>query len=339
VNYILKDENAIYYECGYSSDNALYLKCGSEAFFITDSRYTVEAEEKVRGASVITAANLIAAARKLLKKEKIKKLAFDPKEWSVQAFEALSTKSSIHFRRIVDLSHKKRIIKHNDELKILAEAAKLGRKAFKALEKEISRNGFGKDEFQLTYMAKSILSSYGKYDLSFDPIVAVGANAAKPHALPTSKHLQKGDLLLVDAGLKYQRYCSDRTRTVYAEKNFHFSTEQHFKSRKIQKAYDTVLKAHDRAIAKARSGMKAKEVDALARNVIEKAGFGKYFVHSTGHGVGLDIHEMPYISKRSKTVIEDGMVYTIEPGIYLPGQFGIRIEDMVTMVSGRAVVL
>ena len=339
MNYILKDENAIYYECGYSSDNALYLKCGSEAFFITDSRYTVEAEEKVRGASVVTAANLIMAARKILKKEKIKKLSFDPKEWSVQAFEALSAKRDIHFRKIPDLSHEKRIIKRDDELKIIAEAARLGRKAFKALEKEIGRNGFGEDEFRLTYMAKSILGNYGAYDLSFDPIVAIGANAAKPHALPTSKKLKKGDLLLVDAGLKYKRYCSDRTRTVYAKKNFHFATEQHFKSRKIQKAYDTVLKAHDRAIAKARSGMKAKEIDALARNVIEKAGFGKYFIHSTGHGVGLDIHEMPYISKRSKTVIEDGMVYTIEPGIYIPGHFGIRIEDMVTMVSGRAVVL
>jgi Xaa-Pro aminopeptidase len=146
-------------------------------------------------------------------------------------------------------------------------------------------------------------------------------------------------MLLVDAGLKYKRYCSDRTRTVCAEKGFVFDTAQHFGKKKMQKAYDTVLKAHDRAIAKARSGMKAKEVDALTRDLIEKAGFGKYYVHSTGHGVGLDIHEMPYISSRSDTVIEDGMVYTIEPGIYIPGKFGIRIEDMVAMVDGRAKVL
>ena len=339
MNYILKDENAIYYECGYSSDNALYLSCGSEAYFITDSRYTIEAGEKVRGAEVVTAANLIAAARKIVKKSKIKKLSFDPKEWSVREFEALSAKSSIHFRKIEDFSHKKRIIKREDELKILAKAAKLGAKAFTALEKEIGKNGFGKEEYRLHYMAQSILSDFGRYDLSFDPIVAVGPNAAKPHALPTGKRLKKGDLLLVDAGLKYKRYCSDRTRTVYAGRDFRFETQQRFKSRKIQKAYDTVLKAHDRAISKARSGMRAKAIDALARDVIEKAGFGKFFVHSTGHGVGLDIHEMPYISKRSKTLIEDGMVYTIEPGIYIPGEFGIRIEDMVAMVRGRAVVL
>ncbi len=339
MNYILKDENALYYECGYSSDNALYLKCGSEAFFITDSRYTVEAEEKVTQAEVITSPNLIKTVRKLMKKAKIKKLSFDPKEWSVGAFEALSAKSGILFRQKPDFSHKKRIIKHDHELEILATAAKLGRKAFQRLEQEIDTHGFGEDEYRLTYTAKSILSDFGRYELSFDPIVAINANAAKPHALPTDTRLQKGGLLLVDAGLKYKRYCSDRTRTVYAGKHFQFRTRQHFTKRKIQKAYDTVLKAHDHAIHKARSGMRAKKVDALTRDLIEKAGFGKYFVHSTGHGVGLDIHEMPYISSRSETIIEDGMVYTIEPGIYIPGAFGIRIEDMVAMVDGKAAVL
>lgn len=339
MNYILKDENALYYECGYSSDNALYLKCGSEAYFITDSRYTVEAKEKVKGAEVITARNLITAARKVMKKARLKKVLFDPKEWSVNAFEVFSAKSSIVFKQMPGFSHKRRIIKSDEELKILTQAAKLGRKAFKVLEKEISKNGFRENEYRLTYTAKSILSDFGNYDLSFDPIVALNANAAKPHAHPTETKLKKGDLLLVDAGLKYKRYCSDRTRTVNAGKNFHFHTAQQFKSRKIQKAYDAVLKAHDNAIDKARSGMKAKKVDALTRDIIEKAGFGKFFVHSTGHGVGLDIHELPYISSRSNTVIEDGMVYTIEPGIYIPGEFGIRIEDMVAMVEGRAVVL
>jgi len=175
--------------------------------------------------------------------------------------------------------------------------------------------------------------------LSFDPIVAIGSNAAKPHALPTKRVLRRGDLLLLDAGLKYQRYCSDRTRTVRIGRDFTFRTKQNFENKKIQKAYDTVRKAHDKAISKARSGMRARDVDALARDVIDRAGFGKYFVHSTGHGVGLDIHEMPYISSRSRTKIADGMVYTVEPGIYIPGQFGIRIEDMVVMIDGKAKVL
>ena len=100
-----------------------------------------------------------------------------------------------------------------------------------------------------------------------------------------------------------------------------------------------VLKAHDNAIEKARSGMKAKKIDAFTRDIIEKGGMGKYYVHSTGHGVGLDIHEMPYISAKSDMHVEDGMVYTVEPGIYIPGEFGIRIEDMVAMENGRAVIL
>jgi Xaa-Pro aminopeptidase len=339
MNYMLKDENAIYYECSYSCDNALYLSLGSEAFFITDSRYTIDATQNVKNAIVVIDRDLYGAAVSLLKKARVKKVIFDPKEWSVDGFERVSSQCKVKFEPQLDFSHKKRILKNDEELKILSKAAKLGAKAFKALAKEFCENGFGENEYTLTYRAKAILSDFGKYELSFDPIVAVNANAAKPHAMPTSSKLAKEDLLLVDAGLKYKRYCSDRTRTVQADKDFLFETKQNFKRKKIQKAYDTVLKAHDNAIAKARSGMKAKKVDALTRDIVTKAGFGEYYVHSTGHGVGLDIHEMPYISAKSDTVIKDGMVYTIEPGIYIPDEFGIRIEDMVAMVDGKAVVL
>ncbi len=339
MNYILKNENAIYYECGYSCDNALYIKLGAEAFFLTDSRYKIEAERSVVDAEVIIELDLYKKANAIIKESKIKKLNYDPKEWSLFAFDKLTDKLNIKLKPKPDMSHKKRIKKSFEEIETLTIASQLGADAFDFFADMIRSDGFKIDEYSLTYMAKTALSEYGKYELSFDPIVAVNANAAKPHATPTTDILHKKDLLLVDAGLKYKRYCSDRTRTVYANKNFSFDTEQRFKDKKIQKAYDTVLKAHDNAIEKARTGMKAKEVDALTRNIIDKAGFGKYFVHSTGHGVGLDIHEMPYISSKSDTIIEDGMVYTIEPGIYIPDEFGIRIEDMVAMIDGRAVVL
>jgi len=336
---MLKDENAIYYECGYSCDNVLYLRLGSDAFFITDSRYTIDANENVLGAKVCINGDLYGEALSLLKKYKVKKVIFDPKEWTVAGFGRVSENCKVKFKPELDFSHKKRIIKSDEELEILAKAVKLGAKAFKQLAKEFRKNGFGQDEYTLTHMAKGIFGDFGKYELSFDPIVAINKNAARPHALPTETVLEKDDLLLVDAGLKYKRYCSDRTRTVYADKGLLFETQQTYKSKKIQKAYDTVLKAHDNAISKARSGMKAKKVDAFTRDIVEKAGFGEYYVHSTGHGVGLDIHEMPYISTKSDTIIEDGMVYTIEPGIYVPGEFGIRIEDMVAMVDGKAKVM
>jgi Xaa-Pro aminopeptidase len=339
MNYIVKDENAIYYECAYSSDNALFLKLGSEAFFITDSRYKIDAEENVKNATVIIDRDLYARANKLIKKSKIKKLRYDPKEWDIFSLSVLQKDLKTKFKEVPDFSHKKRIIKSSQEIIILKKAAMLGAAAFDSLAKTIQKHGFKQSEQMLTFMAKAMLSQKGKYELSFDPIVAVNGNAAKPHATPTDKKLKKNDLLLVDAGLKYKRYCSDRTRTVSAEKCFEFTTKQKFKKKKIQKAYDTVLKAHDNAIEKARSGMKAKKIDALTRDIITKAGFGEYYVHSTGHGVGLDIHEMPYIASKSDTIVEDGMVYTIEPGIYIPGEFGIRIEDMVAMINGKAVVL
>ena len=339
MNYIVKDENAIYYECAYSSDNALFLKLGSESFFLTDARYAIEAQVEVENATVIIVSDLYAKAHELIEKSKIKKIKYDPKEWNLFHFHQISNNLKVKFKEVADLSHKKRIIKSSEELLLLRKAAVLGAKAFDDFSALIHKHGFKKDENFLTFMAKAMLSQKGDYDLSFDPIVAVNANAAKPHALPTDTKLRKHDLLLVDAGLKYKRYCSDRTRTVSAHKCFNFSTEQKFKKKKIQKAYDLVLKAHDNAIEKARSGMKAKKIDALTRDIITKGGMGEYYVHSTGHGVGLDIHEMPYISSKSDMRVEDGMVYTIEPGIYIPGEFGIRIEDMVAMVRGRAVVL
>jgi len=338
MNYIHRDENALYYECGYSNDNAIYIKVGSEAYFITDSRYEIEAKEAVRGASVVITRDIVAKSAKILKKSKIKKCLIDPNEWSLYQYEKLSS-SGITFKPKLAMSHKKRIIKTSKEIKILNKAAKIGAKAFDKCADFFENIGIGSSEKVLNFEAEIILRDSGEYPLSFEPIVAVSENAAKPHAIPTDRVLKRGDLLLMDAGIKYKRYCSDRTRTAFVGDSLEFSYRQKFKDKRVQKAYDIVLKAHDKAISKARSGMRAWEIDRIARDVIEKAGFGKYFVHSTGHGVGLDIHEMPYISSKSKTVIEDSMVFTIEPGIYIPDKFGIRIEDMVVMKKGRAKIL
>lgn len=237
------------------------------------------------------------------------------------------------------MSHKKRIIKTNKEIKLLDKAAKIGAKAFDECAKFFVSEGIGLSEKRLAFEVERILRGEGKRDLSFNPIVAIGKNAALPHAMPTNRVLKRGDLILIDAGIKYKRYCSDRTRTAFIDEAFKFDYSQHFSKKRIQKAYDTVLKAHDKAIEKAKSGMRAKKIDAIARDIIQKAGFGKYFVHSTGHGVGLDIHEMPYISPRNRDRVEDGMVFTIEPGIYIEDSFGIRIEDTIVMENGRARVL
>lgn len=339
-NYILKNENAIYYECSYSCDNVLYLKLGSEAFFITDSRYMQEAQKEVRNASVIISANLIEEALKIIKKSNIKSLVYDGNDFTYSLFSKLKQALDIELVNKEKFSQLKRMIKSDDEITILHKAAKLGRKGFERFAKYLQKNGFEQSEKLLTFKAYEKMTQKGQLEVSFDPIVAINENAANPHAKPTDNILRKNDLLLVDMGIKYKRYCSDRTSTSHVDfDNFSFGREQKFSKAKHQKIYDIVLKAQENAISKARIGMKARDIDKLTRDIIDKAGYGKYYIHSTGHGVGLDIHEYPFINAKSEIIIEENMVFTIEPGIYLPNEFGVRIEDTVAIINSKAHIL
>ncbi len=339
-NYILRDENAVYYECGFSCDNEIFLKFSNEAFFITDPRYTLAAKESVKEAEVVEADDIFKAAREIIRKSRVKKIFYNPKEWALEDFKKVFEKLSVYAYAKSNFSQKKRIIKTKEEISKIKKAVKLGEMAFFDFALFLQKEGENRSEKELFFEISAILSQKGERDLSFPPIVAINENAAKPHAEATKRLLKKGDLILVDAGLKYERYCSDRTRTAYFDGFINFEKEQRFKDRRIQKIYDTVLKAQESAIKAVKPGVKAYEIDKAAREVIEEEGFGKYFVHSTGHGVGLDIHELPVISFKDKnTVLKENMVFTIEPGIYLPGEFGVRIEDMVVVNESGCEVL
>ncbi|AFL67637.1 M24 family metallopeptidase [Sulfurospirillum barnesii] len=340
-NYILQNENALYYECGFSCDHAIFLKLGSEAFFITDARYTTEASEAIANATVLEGArgDLLKTARLLIRKSGIKSLCYNPAEWDVEAYAKLSETLRITFCKRPNFSQQKRMIKTKGELELLKKAAHFGKEAFEHFGVFLKQHGKGMDEKRAFFEAEAILKHHGALGISFEPIVAFGENAAKPHALPTCKTLQEDELILFDAGVKYERYCSDRTRTTCFNERLCFEKEQHFSDALKQKVYDTVLRAQEAALKAVRVGVKTNEIDKAAREVIDKAGFGSYFVHSTGHGVGLDIHELPIISARSKTVIEENMVFTIEPGIYLPKQFGVRIEDTIIVRNNGAEIM
>ena len=339
-NFILLDENAVYFEASFSCDNVLFISLEGNNYFITDARYTTEAKEFCKNCEVIESSNLIQTAKEILIKNKIKKIVFDPNDFKYSTYIKLTQDLKTRFIPKENFSKQKRIIKSDEEIKILKKAAKLGREGFKDLAKFIRKNGFKQSEQYLFFKGIEKMSKSGKLDLSFDPIIAINENAAKPHALPTSKKLKKDDLILVDAGVKYKRYCSDRTCVTSANfEKLSFKREQKFKNKKHQKIYDLVYKAQLNAIENARVGMKASDIDALTRSVIEKAGYGDKFIHSTGHGVGLDIHEFPNINSKSDVIIEDNMVFTIEPGIYLPKEFGVRIEDTVVMKNGKAIIL
>ena len=341
-NYILQNENAVYYECGYSCDNCIYISLQNESFFITDARYTIDAKQNIKSNTEVVITNdLIKQAKKILKKSKIKKLVFDPNDFSHFAFTTLSDDLKIKFIPKPYFSKQKRIIKSDNEIKLIKKAMKLGRNGFVKFQEYLLNEGYGKSEKYLAYMAQIFLSNYGKYDLSFEAIIAVNENSAKPHAHPSAKTYNQKDLLLFDGGIKYKRYCSDRTVTFGNNLELISNTQrkQKFTNKKHQKIYDIVLKAQETTIKKARVGMKASQIDAIGRDIITKAGYGKYFVHSTGLGVGLDIHEYPNISSRSDVIIEENMVFTVEPGIYLPNEFGVRIEDTLVMNSKKAIIL
>ncbi|MDD2887042.1 MAG: M24 family metallopeptidase [Aliarcobacter sp.] len=339
-NFILQNENAIYFECKFSCDNVIFLNLGEEKYFITDARYIIEAKEYAKNCEVVQSSNLIETTKEILRKNKIKKIVFDPNDFTYSTYTNLTEALKTQFIAKANFSKLKRVIKSDKEIILLKKAAVAGREGFKELAKFIRKNGFNQTEQFLYFKAFEKMSQIGKLNISFEPIVAINENAAKPHALPTSKKLKLHDLLLVDAGIKYKRYCSDRTCTSHVDfENFNFKREQKFKNEKHQKVYDIVLKAQLNAIEKARVGMKASQIDKLTRDVIDKSGYGKYFVHSTGHGVGLDIHEFPVINSKSDVIIEDNMVFTIEPGIYLPDEFGVRIEDTVVMQNGKAIIL
>ena len=164
---------------------------------------------------------------------------------------------------------------------------------------------------------------YGAEDISFDLITITGKKTSLPHGVPADDLVKEGDFFTCDFGAVYEGYHSDTTRTVAVG----------FASDEMKQIYDIVLKAQLAALEKIKPGIKCSDVDKTARDIISEAGYGEYFGHSTGHGVGLDIHELPFVSSKSDTILEQGMVITDEPGIYLPDKFGVRIEDMLSVTE------
>ncbi len=216
-----------------------------------------------------------------------------------------------------------RMIKDEKELKILEEACSL---ADYAIEFGVSEIKEGKSELDVLNAIEYALKQKGVTEMSFSTMVLTGANAASPHGNPGNNKIQKGDLVLFDLGVVVDRYCSDITRTVaYGDIND-----------KQKEIYDTVLKAQLAALEVSKPGVTAQEVDLTARRIIADAGYGEYFPHRLGHGLGISVHEYPSLTETNPLVIQEGMVYTIEPGIYVPGIAGVRIEDDVYITSNGA---
>ncbi|MEH7176489.1 M24 family metallopeptidase [Neobacillus vireti] len=257
----------------------------------------------------------------------VRKVAIEKEHMNVERFEYLTALfPNAAFVSAEEKLRQLRMIKDSKELKIIEEACAL---ADYAIEVGCSEIEEGKTELDVLNAVEYALKKKGVTEMSFSTMVLTGANAASPHGNPGAAKIQKGDLVLFDLGVVVDRYCSDITRTVaYGDIN-----------EKQKEIYDTVLKAQLAAIEASKPGVTAAEVDLTARRIISDAGYGEYFPHRLGHGLGISVHEYPSMTETNQLVIEEGMVYTIEPGIYVPEVAGVRIEDDVYITADGVKVL
>jgi Xaa-Pro aminopeptidase len=316
------------YLCGFTGSNAALCVSATRAALFTDGRYIVQAKAQTQSARVvISKESALGDACVWLAKCGAKRAWFDPDHVTVAVLEKM--RGSIDRRRKnffipleTPLVSGVRQVKDDDELASIGDAAQLGCELFEELLPKIES---GTTEIAVAAQLEYAARSRGAEGMSFETIVASGPRSAMPHGHAGQNRLPRNGFVTLDFGVILDGYCSDMTRTVHLGKV----------SRRERFAYEAVLEAQQTAVEAVLPGATCGEVDEAARGVLRKAGLDEYFTHSTGHGVGIEIHEPPRIAKEQETVLVPGMVVTIEPGIYIAGNFGIRIEDMV-VVTDRA---
>ena len=253
----------------------------------------------------------------IIREYSLKEIHVDSRITSYASFSVLQ-ELGLKVRAQPDIFQTIRAIKDEDEIKKIQKAQKIALDAFDAVKHEII---VGVTESYVAARLEFLMKQAGAEKVAFETIVASGANSALPHARSTDKKIEVSDSVIVDFGGTYQGYCSDFTRTILMPKA----------SAQLYAIYEVVETAQKKALAIAKQGMHAKEIDRAARNYIDTKGYGQYFTHSTGHGVGMAVHELPHISLNSETILRKGHVITIEPGIYIPGVGGVRLEEMVIL--------
>jgi len=312
------------YLSGFSGATGYLYISGKRRIILTDSRYTTQAKEESLGFDVMEISGSMGYTqilKKLASEDKIRNLGFE-EQVMVYGDVLKFQKELPPFKwKILEGSlDSLRIIKNEEELEYIAKAEAIGDDAFSYIL-GVLRPGI--TELEVAVELESFMKRNGAEALSFDTIVASGYHSAMPHATPSDRKLENGDFVTMDYGCKYKGYCSDMTRTVVIGK----ASEQQ------KEIYDVVLKAQMAGLKKIRAGITGAEVDKAARDIIREAGYGDYFGHGLGHGTGLFIHEEPRLSPLGSRILEPGMTATIEPGIYVPGVGGVRIEDLTAVTE------
>lgn len=322
---ISQSENR-YYFSNFAGTAGMLLITHDAQFLFTDFRYVKQGEEQSPHYQVIkTKTDLISAVTDMINQLKLTKIGFEENYWTWGNFEKLTEKiknSNIQLLPASNIIGQLRSIKSKEEIAILQKAVDLTDSAFAHLIKIIK---VGIEEREVALELEFFMRRAGADGASFQYIVASGTRGAMPHGTASTKKIISGQLVTIDFGCMYQGYCSDMTRNlIFGEPN---EQQQHI--------YDVVLKAQEAALAQIRAGMTGREADKIARDIIASAGYGENFGHGLGHGVGLNIHEAPNLSPNSDVILQEGMVVTVEPGIYLAGWGGVRIEDMVIIKKDK----
>lgn len=315
---IITNENRRYLT-GFPSSLGYLLMTKNGNILFVDGRYFEAANKKAVNCEVVLIEKLIEQINEELSKRGIEKLIIET-EVSVSVYESLKRKLGVKVTPSGPLTNKLytlRSVKKRDEINSIISAQRIAEKAFADVLDFIN---VGKSEREIAAFLEYRMKLYGAEKIAFETIAVSGRNSSMPHGVPTEKRVENGDFVTLDFGAVINGYCSDMTRTVAVG----FATDE------MQQVYNTVLAAQQKVIETVSAGVLCADADNAARSVIEAAGYGKYFNHSTGHGVGLEIHEMPTLSKRAGDVkLRAGQIVTDEPGIYLPEKFGVRIEDML----------
>ncbi len=328
----------IRYLCGFTGSAAILLVEHARATLFTDSRYTLQARQEVHDATTVIAPHgLLRALGEALKARRgTIRLAFSPAQLTVAHKDALQSAAGSRLRWFAapDLIERLRAVKDAAELALMRQSARLISEVWTAAVRNVKP---GISELAVAADIELGMKLRGASGPSFETIVASGPRSAWPHARPTPKLLRKNELVVLDQGAILRDYCSDMTRTVFLGRSaVRARAGVHTKVRSL---YAAVLEAQEAAIAAIRPGVSAATVDAAARRVFKRLGLDRYFTHSTGHGLGLEIHEMPRLGRAEETLLVEGMVVTVEPGVYIERLGGIRIEDEVLITSGGAEVL
>lgn len=326
---LLSSPANIKYLTGFRKAEGYLLLSPQKNVYFTSAIYAQEAKSVADWQLKVYETNVFETVAKIAKKMGVKKLGYEAKHLSFleyKKFKEYLNSKNINFIKTIDLVENMRMTKSRGELKHIKKAIKITLEGFEFV-KEIVEQGFS--EKLLALEVEKFLKLKGDIKLAFPPIVAFGMNTSRPHHIPSRYKLNNCEAILLDCGAKFEGYCADLTRMYFLNKMPLY----------LRKIYDIVRGAQEISIKKIKAGIKAKEVDKAAREFICKKNFGKYFSHGLGHGVGLEVHEKPFLNPYSEDILKENMIVTIEPAIYLPNKYGVRLESMVLVKSKRAEVL